>query len=132
MRRVFGTGHDVRQHDLDGSPVGSGRAGFSGDPALDGRQVRPPAGEYLRKSPECGSRSIGYGSNDHRGQTSGEIGPGLLTLHMARKGNKGRHFVLFRITPNRDERTIDVLRLLHDTMDISRYLPATEDQMGEP
>lgn len=61
-----------------------------------------------------------------------EIGPGLLTLHVARKGNKGRHFVLFRITPNTDERTIDVLRLLHDSMDISRHLPAAEDQMGEP
>ncbi|ACI97530.1 type II toxin-antitoxin system RelE/ParE family toxin [Rhodospirillum centenum] len=61
-----------------------------------------------------------------------EIAPGLLTLHVARTGNKGRHFVLFRITPNTDERTIDVLRLLHDSMDISRHLPAVENEMGEP
>ncbi|MFM2042573.1 MAG: hypothetical protein RLY86_1149 [Pseudomonadota bacterium] len=61
-----------------------------------------------------------------------DIAPGLLTLHVARTGNKGRHFVLFRITPNTDERTIDVLRLLHDSMDISRHLPAAEDEMGEP
>ena len=92
---------------------------------------RPQASTYAKvlsaalKALVLGPTIIGVRRRD-------EIGPGLLTLHVARKGNKGRHFVLFRITPNRDERTIDVLRLLHDTMDISLHLPAAEDQMGEP
>lgn len=61
-----------------------------------------------------------------------EISPGLLTLHVARKGNKGRHIVLFRIAPDPDERTVDVLRLLHDSMDIGQHLPAAEDERDEP
>ncbi len=49
-----------------------------------------------------------------------EIGNGILTLHVARQGRKGRHFVVFRIS---DATTIDVLRLLHDSMDLARHLP---------
>ena len=48
-----------------------------------------------------------------------EIGKGILTLHVARQGRKGRHFVVFRIS---DATTIDVLRLLHDSMDLARHL----------
>ena len=49
-----------------------------------------------------------------------EIGHGILTLHVARQGRKGRHFVVFRIS---NATTIDVLRLLHDSMDLARHLP---------
>jgi toxin ParE1/3/4 len=49
-----------------------------------------------------------------------EIGNGILTLHVARHGRRGRHFVVFRIS---DTTTIDVLRLLHDSMDLARHLP---------
>lgn len=52
-----------------------------------------------------------------------EIGEGLMTLHVARSGRKGRHLVLFRIDPAAPTPTIDVLRLLHDAMDIARNLP---------
>lgn len=45
-----------------------------------------------------------------------EIGKGLFTLHVARGSRKGRHFVLFRVGSN--ERQIEVLRLLHDAMDL--------------
>jgi toxin ParE1/3/4 len=48
-----------------------------------------------------------------------EIGHGILTLHVARQGRKGRHFVVFRIS---GATTIDVLRLLHDSMDLARHL----------
>ncbi len=50
-----------------------------------------------------------------------EIGLGIRTLHVARQGRKGRHFVVFRTAP---EQTIDVLRLLHDSMDLARHLPS--------
>ncbi|MFZ9407942.1 MAG: type II toxin-antitoxin system RelE/ParE family toxin [Burkholderiaceae bacterium] len=49
-----------------------------------------------------------------------EIGPGIRTLHVARAGRSGRHFVVFRISGND---TIDVLRLLHDSMDLARHIP---------
>ena len=54
-----------------------------------------------------------------------DIGFGVRALHVARQGRKGRHFVVFRIAP---ERTIEVLRLLHDSMDLPRHLPAANDQ----
>ncbi len=49
-----------------------------------------------------------------------EIAPGIRTLHVARQGRRGRHFVLFRVAPGR---VIEVLRLLHDSMDLSRHWP---------
>jgi toxin ParE1/3/4 len=48
-----------------------------------------------------------------------DIGPGILSLHVARKGRKGRHFVLFRSDTTTS--TIEVLRLLHDSMDLTRH-----------
>jgi toxin ParE1/3/4 len=52
-----------------------------------------------------------------------EIRPGLLSLHVARRGRHGRHLVLFRIAPG-GEPMIEVLRILHDQMDLVRHLPA--------
>ena len=54
-----------------------------------------------------------------------DLGLGVRTLHVARQGRKGRHFVVFRAAP---EQTIEVLRLLHDSMDLARHLPSTNDQ----
>lgn len=56
-----------------------------------------------------------------------DIGPGVHTLHVARKGRKGRHFVIFRADPSRSEHVIDVLRLLHDSMDLPHHLPAANE-----
>jgi toxin ParE1/3/4 len=52
-----------------------------------------------------------------------EIGKGIFTLHVARGGHKGRHFVLFRVGPEGHPRYIEVLRLLHDAMDLTRHAP---------
>jgi toxin ParE1/3/4 len=52
-----------------------------------------------------------------------DIQPGVQTLHVARQGRAGRHFVVFRATGSE----IDVLRLLHDSMDLPRHLPAAND-----
>jgi len=49
-----------------------------------------------------------------------DIGPGFHTLHVAHKGRKGRHFVVFRV--DAATKVIDVLRLLHDSMDLPRHL----------
>ena len=53
-----------------------------------------------------------------------DIEPGIRTLHVARLGRKGRHFVVFRVGV---AHTIDILRLLHDSMELSRHLPAAND-----
>jgi toxin ParE1/3/4 len=51
-----------------------------------------------------------------------EIGADIKTLHIARKGRKGRHFVLFRTRLTGEHKVIEVLRLLHDSMDLVRHL----------
>lgn len=54
-----------------------------------------------------------------------DLGLGVQTLHVARQGRKGRHFVVFRAAP---EQTIEVLRLLHDSMNLARHLPSANEQ----
>lgn len=49
-----------------------------------------------------------------------DIGHGLKSLHVARMGRKGSHFVIFRVAA---DNTIDVLRVLHESMDLPRHLP---------
>lgn len=49
-----------------------------------------------------------------------DIGKGLMTLHVARAGRKGRHFVLFRARQDADHRFIEILRIVHDAMDPPR------------
>lgn len=49
-----------------------------------------------------------------------DIGLGIRTLHVARLGRNGRHLVVFRFA---DGQVIDVIRLLHDSMDLAKHLP---------
>lgn len=58
-----------------------------------------------------------------------EIAKGLLTLHVARRGRKGRHFVMFRIGNDQGREVIEVLRILHDAMDLQRHLPPTDENV---
>ena len=55
-----------------------------------------------------------------------DIGEGLRVLHVAREGRKGRHFVLYRAESQADPPAIDVLRLLHDSMDLPRHSVSRE------
>ncbi len=56
-----------------------------------------------------------------------EIAKGLMTLHVARGGRKGRHFVLYRADARSVPPVIDVLRLLHDSMDLARHAGPLDD-----
>ena len=51
-----------------------------------------------------------------------ELGDDVATLHVARHGGKGRHQLVFRV----DETAclIEILRILHDSMDLARHLDA--------
>jgi len=46
----------------------------------------------------------------------------LYTLHVERKGHHGRHFICFQASGVNGRQVIDVVRILHDTMDMRRHL----------
>lgn len=50
-----------------------------------------------------------------------ELGANILTLHVARNRRKGRHFIVYRA--HEDNQCIDVIRILHDSMDLARHIP---------
>lgn len=54
-----------------------------------------------------------------------EIGMGIRTLHVARQGRKGRHFFAFSVS---EGHIINVLRLLHDSMDLVTHLPEDHNE----
>ncbi|HKV15023.1 MAG TPA: type II toxin-antitoxin system RelE/ParE family toxin [Reyranella sp.] len=58
-------------------------------------------------------------------KTRDEIMPGLRTLHIARHGRRGSHFLMYRSTP---ERTIEIIRILHEGMDLQRHIPSARDE----
>ncbi len=51
-----------------------------------------------------------------------DIGKELMSLHVARNRRKGRHFVVFRIRRRAGREVVEVLRVLHDSMDPARHL----------
>jgi toxin ParE1/3/4 len=57
-----------------------------------------------------------------------EIMLGLRTLHVARHGRRGRHFLLYRVGPGG---IIEIGRILHDGMDMQRHLPFADDVSSE-
>lgn len=56
-----------------------------------------------------------------------DIARGLFTLHVARHGRRGRHFVMFRIGRDSQTEVIEVLRVLHDAMDLPRHVPPEDE-----
>lgn len=54
-----------------------------------------------------------------------DIGSDLWSLHVARQRRTGRHVVIFRAPDG--AAVIEVLRVLHDAMDLPRHLPAHGD-----
>jgi toxin ParE1/3/4 len=56
-----------------------------------------------------------------------EIMPGLRTLQVARRGRRGSHFLIYRAAP---KSTIEIIRILHDRMDLKRHAPLPPDESG--
>ena len=67
-------------------------------------------------------RDLSSGPDQLGVKVRSDIAKGLLTLHVARHGRKGSHFVMFRVA-DEPGRVLEVLRLLHETMDFPRHLP---------
>ncbi len=57
-----------------------------------------------------------------------DIMPGLRTLHVARHGRRGRHFLLYRAV---EDGIIEIGRILHDQMDLPRHLPHSPAEDGD-
>jgi toxin ParE1/3/4 len=57
-----------------------------------------------------------------------EIITGIRTLHVARRGRHGSHFLMYRAAPNS---TIEIVRILHDRMDLRRHIPSAPDESTE-
>jgi toxin ParE1/3/4 len=57
-----------------------------------------------------------------------EIMAALRTLHVARRGRRGSHFLMYRAAPNS---TIEIVRILHDSMDLQRQVPPVPDESAE-
>jgi toxin ParE1/3/4 len=57
-----------------------------------------------------------------------EIMPGIRTLHVARHGRRGRHLLMYRAAPSG---TIEIVRILHDAMELQRHLPLASDEGSE-
>ena len=57
-----------------------------------------------------------------------EIMPGLRTVHVARHGRRVSHFLMYRVVP---KTTIEIVRILHDRMDLQRHLPFAPDENAE-
>ncbi len=53
-----------------------------------------------------------------------EILPGLRSLHVGRNRRRGRHFVMYRSGAGR---VIEVIRILHDAMDMARHVASEAD-----
>jgi toxin ParE1/3/4 len=60
-----------------------------------------------------------------------DIGADIRTLHVARNKRRGRHIILFRIGRETDHPVIDVLRILHDAMDLARHVQRGETREAE-
>ena len=46
---------------------------------------------------------------------------GFWALHVARNGRRGRHILVYRAQPGD---VIEIVRILHDSMDLYRHLPS--------
>jgi toxin ParE1/3/4 len=54
-----------------------------------------------------------------------EIMAGLRTLHVTRRGRRGSHFLMYRVA---SDSTIEIVRILHDGMDLQRHIPSAPDE----
>jgi toxin ParE1/3/4 len=72
-------------------------------------------------------REIGDGPDIDGSKARDEIMPGLRSVHVARHGRRGRHFLLYRVAP---EVIVEIVRILHDRMDLQRHLPPDHERGG--
>ena len=57
-----------------------------------------------------------------------DIATGIMTLHVAGRGRKGRHLAVYRVGAPAQPPVVDVLRVLHDAMDLPRHVGERKDE----
>ena len=57
-----------------------------------------------------------------------EIMAGIRSLHIARRGRRGSHFLLYRATARS---TVEIVRILHERMDLQHQTPIAPDETLE-
>jgi len=83
------------------------------------RQFGPRQAQTYAETIALAMAALRDGPNTIGVKRRDDLPPGILTLHVARNGRKGSHFIVFRVS---GERIIDVLRILHDGMDLPNRL----------
>jgi len=71
---------------------------------------------------------LAHGPNVAGSRARDEIMAGLHTLHVARRGRSGSHFLMYRAASNS---TIEIVRILHERMDLRRHVPSAPDESAE-
>src|SRR6266567_8843415 len=79
----------------------------------------PRQASVYRRTIMAALTALQYGPDLSDTVARDEILPGVRSLHVARRGRRGRHFVLYR---SAQPRTVEVLRILHDAMDLARHI----------
>lgn len=79
------------------------------------------------KTPSMALEALAAGHAVSGAKVRDDIARGVFTLHVARHGRQGRHFVVFRVGRDGGGEVIDVLRFLHDSMDLPRHLPPLDE-----
>jgi toxin ParE1/3/4 len=77
----------------------------------------PQAAKYL-KAIASALEDLILGPEPIGSKSREDIGPNIRSLHVQRKGYKGRHLLVFKEAKNQ---TIEVLRFLHDSMDVTHH-----------
>lgn len=57
-----------------------------------------------------------------------DLPQGFFALHTSGGRRKARHFIVFRCSRNADEEYIEVVRILHDSMDMQRHLKLDDEK----
>jgi toxin ParE1/3/4 len=83
--------------------------------------------DVYRETLVAAMRALEDGPTIAGARSRAEIRRALMSLHVARGSRRGRHFIMFRAVEGGEARTIEVVRVLHDAMDLERHIPSDED-----
>lgn len=78
--------------------------------------------DVYRETLVAAMRALEQGPTTAGARARDEILVGLRSLHVARGGRRGRHFIIFRVVEGADPGAIQVVRILHDAMDLARQI----------
>nr|WP_246784524.1 MULTISPECIES: type II toxin-antitoxin system RelE/ParE family toxin [unclassified Bradyrhizobium] len=106
----------------------SRRGRFRQHPQVDHREFWRATISKLSRHPCSGDGRACRRPNVAGSRPRDEIMADLRTLHVARHGRRGSHFLMYRAAA---DSTIEIVRILHDRMDFRRHVPPASDEGTE-